>query len=232
MMTPEPRPPHAQGLYDPRQEHDACGVGFVVNIKGRRSHAIVRQALQVLINLLHRGACGCEPNTGDGAGILIQVPHKFLAAQTDRLTNTLKQSKLPTIWDSLASAGVSARYYYSDVPFIVLVGGGKYLPISFTFTQFLADCGAGELPSVCYLDPGFLGEDTGTSNDDHPFADIRLGQSFLNQVYEAVSSGPDWETTVLVITYDEWGGFFDHVVPIKGADNDPAHALRGLRGAK
>src|SRR5215470_20448486 len=73
-----PGPPPAQGLYDPRHEHDACGVGFVVDIKGRRSHAIVRRALQVLINLLHRGACGAEPNTGDGAGILLQMPDRFL----------------------------------------------------------------------------------------------------------------------------------------------------------
>src|SRR5215510_3475906 len=70
--------PPAQGLYDPRHEHDACGVGFVVNIKGQASHEIVRRALQVLINLLHRGACGCEPNTGDGAGILLQTPDRFL----------------------------------------------------------------------------------------------------------------------------------------------------------
>src|SRR5438093_9126283 len=79
MMEPhELGPPPAQGLYDPRHEHDACGVGFVVDIKGRKSHAIVRQALQVLINLLHRGACGCESNTGDGAGILLQMPDRFL----------------------------------------------------------------------------------------------------------------------------------------------------------
>ncbi len=65
----------AAGPLRSRHEHDACGVGFVVNIKGRRSHAIVSQALTVLINLLHRGACGCEANTGDGAGILIQMPH-------------------------------------------------------------------------------------------------------------------------------------------------------------
>ena len=70
--------PPGQGLYDPHTEHDACGVGFVVHIKGRRSHDIVRKALQVLINLEHRGACGCEANTGDGAGILIQTPDAFL----------------------------------------------------------------------------------------------------------------------------------------------------------
>jgi glutamate synthase (NADPH/NADH) large chain len=66
------------GLYDPRFEHDACGVGFVANIKGRRSHEIVRQGLEVLEKMKHRGACGCEKNTGDGSGILIQVPDKFL----------------------------------------------------------------------------------------------------------------------------------------------------------
>jgi len=71
--------PRAQGLYDPRHEHDSCGIGFVVDAHGRKSHAIVEQAIQVLLNLEHRGACGCEKNTGDGAGILLQMPHAFLA---------------------------------------------------------------------------------------------------------------------------------------------------------
>ena len=79
------RPPGATGLYDPRDERDACGVGFVVDIKGRRSHGVVAQGLQVLINLLHRGACGCEANTGDGAGILIQTPDRFLRKVTAEL---------------------------------------------------------------------------------------------------------------------------------------------------
>ncbi len=70
--------PSKQGLYDPAFEKDACGVGFVVDIKGRKSHKILEQGLQVLDNLRHRGACGCEANTGDGAGILLQVPHQFL----------------------------------------------------------------------------------------------------------------------------------------------------------
>ena len=72
------QPPGKQGLYDPAFEHDACGVGFLANIKGRRSHDIVRSGLEILVNLDHRGACGAEPNTGDGAGILIQLPHDFL----------------------------------------------------------------------------------------------------------------------------------------------------------
>ena len=77
MFNPHDFPPSRQGLYDPRDERDACGVGFVVDIKGRKSNAIVRKAMEVLINLEHRGACGCEANTGDGAGILIQTPDKF-----------------------------------------------------------------------------------------------------------------------------------------------------------
>jgi glutamate synthase (ferredoxin) len=77
--------PPAQGLYDPQFEHDACGLGFVVHMKGKKSHQIVTDGLKILVHLDHRGACGCEANTGDGAGILIQVPHEFLAAQTAKL---------------------------------------------------------------------------------------------------------------------------------------------------
>ena len=74
--------PPAQGLYDPANEHDACGVGFVVNLHGRKTHQIVRQGLEVLENLTHRGACGCDPLTGDGAGILLQMPQEFFTAVT------------------------------------------------------------------------------------------------------------------------------------------------------
>ena len=70
-----------EGLYDPAYEHDACGVGFVVDIKGRKSHQTVVDALTILKNLLHRGACGSEENTGDGVGILIQKPHKFFVRE-------------------------------------------------------------------------------------------------------------------------------------------------------
>ena len=72
-----PGRPAKQGLYDPSHEHDSCGVGFIVHLKGHRSHQIVDDALTALENLNHRGACGCEPNTGDGAGLLVQMPHEF-----------------------------------------------------------------------------------------------------------------------------------------------------------
>ena len=81
--------PAPQGLYDPRHEHDACGIGFVASIKGHKSHDIIAKGIQVLINLTHRGACGCDPETGDGAGILIQIPHKFFARECATLGFTL-----------------------------------------------------------------------------------------------------------------------------------------------
>src|ERR1041384_1648330 len=83
--------PPKQGLYDPQFEHDACGVGFLVNIKGKKSHVIIRQALKILVNLDHRGACGCEANTGDGAGILLQVPHKVFSQVCQELSIKLPE---------------------------------------------------------------------------------------------------------------------------------------------
>ncbi len=83
--------PPAQGLYDPANEHDACGMGFVASIRGQKSHDIIRKGIQVLVNLTHRGACGCDPETGDGAGILIQIPHKFFDRECSKLGFTLPE---------------------------------------------------------------------------------------------------------------------------------------------
>ncbi|MDB4866274.1 MAG: glutamate synthase large subunit, partial [Cohnella sp.] len=77
--------PPKQGMYDPQYERDACGMGFVAHIKGRKNHEIVEQALSLLINMDHRGGQGSEPNSGDGAGILLQIPHKFFAKETAKL---------------------------------------------------------------------------------------------------------------------------------------------------
>ena len=96
---------------------------------------------------------------------------------------------------------------------------------------FFADAAAGTLPAVSFVDPRFLDEDDGLSNDDHPHADVRAGEVFMNQVYDAVRTGPGWKSTVLVITYDEWGGFFDHVPPPAAHDvaRRPACAASGCR---
>ena len=84
--------PAAQGLYHPQNEHDACGMGLVANIRGEKSHEIIRRGLEVLINLTHRGAAGCDPETGDGAGILIQIPHAFFALECGELGMQLPEA--------------------------------------------------------------------------------------------------------------------------------------------
>ncbi len=157
-------------------------------------------------------------------------PNRFYqhSAQTDRLHNNTDIATMPTIWDRLKSKGVSHGYYYVDVPFVAL-WGTKHLDIARTWPQFLADAAAGTLPAVSFVDPKFLDEDTGSSADDHPHADIRAGQSFVNQVYEAVTRGPGWARTALVVNYDEWGGFFDHVPPGTAPDATPK-AGTGRRG--
>src|SRR5271156_1769599 len=78
------RPP-AEGLYDPSLEKDSCGVGFIANIKGKRSHQIVSDALSILCNLEHRGAVGADPRAGDGAGILVQIPHAFFVRKATEI---------------------------------------------------------------------------------------------------------------------------------------------------
>jgi phospholipase C len=134
------------------------------------------------------------------------------AAQTDRLSNTVDLSTLPTIWDTLAVVGISHKYYYSNVPFLAL-WGPKYLGISALFADFLADAASGNLPAVSFLDPRFTILDDGLGNDDHPHADLRAGEAFLGQVYRALTSGPGWPNTLLVVNRDEWGGFYDTVAP-------------------
>ena len=158
-------------------------------------------------------------------------PNRFFqhCGRTDRTSNTLSISTLPTIWDRLADAGLQGRYYFSDAPFSVLLGL-RHLSITRTVDQFKQDAAAGRLPNVSFVDPRFLIPDIfGTSGDYHPVSDIRAGCAFLHEIYEAVVTSPNWERTVLVINFDEWGGFYDHVRPSEGPDADPRTALRGFR---
>jgi len=150
------------------------------------------------------------------------------SAQTDRTADRFGLTSLPTIWDRLAKAGVSHTYYFNDLPFLAL-WGLKYTGISKNFDDFRRAAARGTLPSVSYVDPPFFLEALdGTAKDDHPHGDIRNGEAFLNSVYQAVTRGPAWQRTVLVITFDEWGGFFDHVAPATAPDTRPT--LTGRRG--
>jgi phospholipase C len=153
-------------------------------------------------------------------------------AQTDRIENSFELSSLPTIWDRLAERKVSAGYYFSDVPFLAL-WGAKYQPISHRISTFFEHCRTGRLPEVSYVEPRFLGENEGLSNDDHPHADLRNGQAFQNSIYEAVASSKHWKNTMIVFQYDEWGGFFDHAPPSTAPISDIDRAAGytdGLRG--
>lgn len=131
---------------------------------------------------------------------------------TDRLDDSVDNSSLRTIWDNLSAANVGCNYYYHDVPFTALYGD-RYLGISHPFSDFLSNAAAGTLPPFCMVDPAFAGEGEGVSADDHPHADIRNGEAFLAQVYEALRTSPTWGSTLMIVVYDEWGGFLEHVVP-------------------
>jgi phospholipase C len=159
------------------------------------------------------------------------------SAATDRITNTNTVSSMPTIWDRLKAKGVSAGYYFHDLPVLALYGK-KYLSISHRIDEFFVQAALGTLPQYTYLDPSLLGESQGASNDDHPHADIRRGQNLVARIVQALTQSPLWSKTVFLITYDEWGGFFDHVPPPRfpddvsnpGGDADnPDHGQAGFR---
>jgi phospholipase C len=114
-----------------------------------------------------------------------------------------------TIWDRLSSAGVPARYYSVDLPTVAL-WGPRMRPLHHHVADYFSDCANGTLPNVTFVDPGFT---TALRTDDHPFADIRSGQKYVSDLVTAFVNSKHWEHGVFFITYDEWGGFFDHVAP-------------------
>jgi phospholipase C len=170
-------------------------------------------------------------------------PNRFYqhAARTDRDHNSNTISTLPSIWDHLSpianTQGIpTGGYFFRDLPFLAL-WGTKFLPfwhpfadgdidalgIPITTPSFLDTVAAGQLPNVSFVDPAFDTESNGTSADDHPLADIRLGERFIADTYHALANAGYLDNTVLVVTFDEWGGFYDHVPPPHVVDDtDPA----------
>lgn len=120
-----------------------------------------------------------------------------------------------TIWDRLQQHGVSARYYYTDLPILTL-WGERLFPFIHPLDDYFADAATGTLPHVVMLDPGFQGPER---TDDHTYADIRLGQRFVREVFQAFTESPQWERGLFVLIYDEWGGFFDHERPPRVPDD-------------
>lgn len=160
-------------------------------------------------------------------------PNRFYlhCAQAPSDRNRIVGVDMPTIWDRVAAAKLEGRYYFTDAPFAALLGL-RHLLVSRTVDQFETDARQGRLPHVSFVDPGFLiSGPVGTSSDYHPVSDIRAGDAFLHRIYEAVTNSPNWERTVLVVTFDEWGGFADHVVPGTAPDRraSKGYGQRGFR---
>jgi phospholipase C len=130
-----------------------------------------------------------------------------------------------SIFDRLADRGIAGcKNYYSDVPWAT--GGYGKLSGLATIERFFQDAQAGNLPPFSIVDPAFVG---GGANDDHPDHDIRLGQAMISSVAAAVAQSPQWKRTLLVITYDEHGGFYDHVPPPETIDAEPEFRRLGFR---
>lgn len=122
----------------------------------------------------------------------------------------------PTIWTALDAKGVTWKYYYSNLPVIAL-WGPRHAKGARHISEYYADCAAGTLPQVAFIDPFFVAPD-GLANDDHPHADIRLGQMFISDITRSFMESKHWHDGALFVTYDEWGGFWDHVTPPEVAD--------------
>lgn len=160
-------------------------------------------------------------------------PNRIIAqaGQTDRVSNTRDVSTLPTIWDRLSSAGLKGANYGSS-PSSVSFWGLKYSSISKSMSQFYTDAAGGTLPNVSFVDPDLSAD---FSNSYHPPGDIRNAEAFMGSIYKAVTTGPQWKSSLIVFTFDEWGGFYDHVpptiAPLSQVERDAGNTdgLRGFR---
>jgi phospholipase C len=125
------------------------------------------------------------------------------------------------IWDRLKDAGVPAGYYAGKEPNSYQYESRRYDTITYSHDQFFASAAAGTLPNVSFIDPDLptIEEFLGTAYDDHPFGDIRQGEAFIAKVYGALAHSPQWERMLFVLTFDEHGGFFDHVPPPRVVDD-------------
>ncbi len=224
-------------------------IGYYTNLNPDRSRKAVPDlpvigALAEHYTVLDRYFCSFAGET---------FPNRFYqhAAQTDRDHNSFDISTLPTIWDQLSPVpnkkGIpTGGYFFSDLPILAL-WGKKYQPFWHKFERgdtdvlgvpvktrpFLETVAEGRLPNVSLIDPAFDFEGDGTSADDHPLADIRLGERFIADAYHALDKAGYLDTTVFIVTFDEWGGFYDHVLPPTVIDDtNPKHVNHSGDGKK
>jgi phospholipase C len=161
-------------------------------------------------------------------------PNRYfsLSGTTSQLDDTPTRVDLPTIFDRFAAKRIPAAYYYGNFNFLLLYQ--RYNAISHPHATFFKQARTGKLPAFSYIDPNYTFDDAGPKsgnegNDDHPHADIRAGEYFMSQIYNAVVHSPAWPRTLLIYTFDEWGGFFDHVSPPAATGPSPDLQQRGFR---
>ncbi len=169
-------------------------------------------------------------------------PNRFFlhACSSNGQRENFPEPFLETLWHRCDDAGIVSRCYFTDVPWVA--GAFPLVPTVWgklgdnvdgfslndienpnSLERFFNDCETGDLPNFAIIDPGF------TSNDDHPSHNIQLGQILIGSIYKALAESPAWQKTLLVITYDEHGGFYDHVPPPETVDEDPEFKQLGFR---
>jgi phospholipase C len=157
-------------------------------------------------------------------------PNRFFlhCASSGGQQENLPEPGLTSIWSLLADAGLTGRNYYSDVAWVWGAFANPFPSYTDGIDEFFTAAADGTLPSYVVIDPNFglLG---GGANDDHPDHNITMGQVFLQSVYEALAQSPQWDRCLLVITYDEHGGFYDHVQTLQVADDLPQFEQLGVR---
>lgn len=136
---------------------------------------------------------------------------------------------LRSVWDALDDAGISARNYYAEIPWVWGAFANPLASYTDGIDEFFAAAEAGTLPQFSIIDPDFGTIGSEGANDDHPAHNVTLGQLFLSSVYQALAQSPQWNSCLLVITYDEHGGFYDHVAPPEATDDDPDFDRLGVR---
>lgn len=153
--------------------------------------------------------------------------HLHLGTSGGMMTND-GVSEIPSIWDRLTESGITNVYYSSNVPFTLTFGKTDGVE---QISAFFEAAAADTLPQFCMIDPVFtdFATDPSTGTDDHPPADVSMGQAFIASVYAAIANSPAWNRTLMILTYDEHGGFYDHVSPPTTVDDLPEFEQLGFR---
>lgn len=218
-------PPH---LWDEchRQWNGGANDGFVREHAGASQHEVmgyhVREDLPIT-SALADAFTVCDRWHSSVLGPTFPNRYHLHGATSRGLKHNAPLPDFTSIFDVLGYAGVDSRTYFHDLPFQTAYS--RFEGVT-GIEQFFADAASGTLPRVSFVDPKFAGPD---ANDDHPSTDVRLGQALIGSVYAALASSPQWSRCMFIVTYDEHGGFYDHVAPGQTVADEPGFEQLGFR---